>query len=116
ARVLKCSYAFIAEVDHQSVKTIAMYMKGEMIEQFEYMLEYTPCEHVVNEKRLCCYQECVQNLFPLDSDLIKFDIQSYLGIPLLHVDGTVIGILVVMHDQPLLDRFLAETILKIFSF
>lgn len=116
ARVLKCSYAFIAEVDHHCVKTIAMYKQGEMIEQFEYNLEHTPCENVVNEKRLCCYQECVQNFFPLDSDLTRFDIQSYLGIPLLHVDGTVIGILVVMNDQPLHDRTLAETILKIFSY
>ncbi|WP_173193418.1 EAL domain-containing protein [Paenibacillus alginolyticus] len=115
ARVLKCSYAFIAEVDHPCVKTIAMYKKGEMIEQFEYNLEHTPCKNVVNEKRLCCYQEYVQQLFPLDSDLTKYDIQSYLGIPLLHVNGTVIGILVVMNDQPLHDRSLAETILKIFS-
>lgn len=116
ARVLKCSYAFIAEVDHHCVKTIAMYKQGEMIEQFEYNLEHTPCENVVNEKRLCCYQEFVQHLFPLDSDLTRFDIQSYLGIPLLHVDGSVIGILVVMNDQPLHDSTLAETILRIFSF
>ncbi|NOU71111.1 EAL domain-containing protein [Paenibacillus sp. LMG 31458] len=116
ARVLKCSYAFIAEVDHHCVKTIAMYKQGEMIEQFEYNLEHTPCENVVNEKRLCCYQEFVQNLFPLDSDLTRFDIQSYLGIPLLHVDGSVIGILVVMNDQPIHDKTLTETILKIFSF
>lgn len=115
ARVLHFSVAFIAEVDHHVVKTIAMYKQGAMIEHFEYDLRNTPCENAINEKRLCCYHENVQTLFPFDSDLANHDIQSYMGVPLLHVDGTVIGILVVMNDKPLKDSLIAESILKIFS-
>lgn len=96
-------YAFIGEFfsDKNIVETISFSKNGEIMENFSYALEDTPCQDVY-EHGLCIYLENVQELFPKDLDLVKLNINSYIGIPLIKND-VPIGLIVLMDPEPIDD-------------
>ena len=61
----------------------------------------TPCEAVVRQHRLIHYPDRVLELFPKGSDLHRIGVVSYLGVPLLDADGTIMGHLAVIDRQPM---------------
>ena len=48
----------------------------------------------------CIYKSNVANLFPNDHLLAEMDIEAYLGTPLLGESANLIGILTLLHTQP----------------
>ena len=118
ASTLQVRYAFVAECQDESktrVRTLEFWEGECFSENFEYDVRGTPCEKVI-EGTVCYYTENVQALFPEDEDLVRLNLESYLGIPLSDDSGEVMGHLVVLGDTPL-DRGLSEVavLLKIFS-
>ena len=73
------------------LKSLAFWMNGEYVYDFEYRIENTPCERVVEEKRLVHIPDRVIELFPNDPDLCTLNAVSYAGVPLLRSDGSVWG-------------------------
>jgi formate hydrogenlyase transcriptional activator len=96
------SYAFVAEFARIAtrVRTVAYWGNGELRENVEYDLAGTPCEDVVRGG-LCHHPVGVQGKFPADKDLIDLGIESYLGVPLLDTEGTVLGHLAVFDERPM---------------
>ena len=90
---LKADCAIIGEItDESTVRVVSMQLDGEMIHDYTYSLEGTPCADVV-EKGCCTYPEGVSTLFPDDDDLVKLKAEGYVGTPLRDKDGTIIGVL-----------------------
>src|SRR5215467_3382543 len=58
--------------------SLAFWMNGDFIEHFEYPIDGTPCQVVIDEKRLVHYSERVVEFFPNDPDLVAFNAMSYL--------------------------------------
>ena len=88
ASVLEVRYAFVAECKNHTkthVQTLEFWEGGDFAENFEYEVHGTPCEKVL-DGTVCYHTENVQALFPEDNDLVRLQIESYLGIPL--VDGS----------------------------
>src|ERR1700756_4619870 len=81
--------------------SLAFWMNGEYIHDFEYNIEGTPCEVVIEEERLVHYPERVIELFPNDPDLVAFNAVSYAGVPLLNAEGRVFGHLSALDTRPL---------------
>ncbi len=102
ARAIGVSYAFVAEFagGNERVRTLAFWGKGELRENVEYALAGTPCEDVVRGG-LCHHPVGVKDKFPDDHDLAEMGIESYLGVPLLDGEGTVLGHLAVFDEQPM---------------
>ena len=50
---------------------------------------------------MCCYPEGVQQLFPKDHLLVEMGVESYLGMPLFDSEGNALGLLAVLHNQPM---------------
>jgi PAS domain S-box-containing protein len=73
------------------LRSLAFWMNGQYIPEYEYNIAGTPCEVVVEEARLVHYPERIIELFPNDADLTTFNAVSYAGVPLLKSDGTVFG-------------------------
>lgn len=73
------------------LRSLAFWMNGQYIPEYEYNIAGTPCEVVVEEARLVHYPERIIELFPNDADLTAFNAVSYAGVPLLKSDGTVFG-------------------------
>jgi len=87
---------------HKKVlKSLAFWMNGEYVYDFEYRIENTPCERVVEEKRLVHIPDRVIELFPNDPDLCTLNAVSYAGVPLLRPDGSVMGHLSALDTKPL---------------
>ena len=73
------------------LRSLAFWMNGQYIPEYEYNIAGTPCEVVVEEARLVHYPDRVIELFPNDADLTTFNAVSYAGVPLLKSDGAVFG-------------------------
>src|SRR5437867_3105146 len=117
ASALRVRYAFVAECVEgrdDRVRTRAFW-KGERIgENFEYDVAGTPCLRVLKGE-VGYYGKEVQRLFPDDRDLVELGAESYLGVPVLDPSGPLIGHLVILDDQPMVDPSRALAILRVFA-
>lgn len=85
-KVLGVDYAYIGLVkdnDPEAIRTIAASAKGEIIDNFEYSLQDTPCKAVIQQRKLCCYPNSVRALFPRAPLLAPLGVESYAAIPFL---------------------------------
>jgi PAS domain S-box-containing protein len=77
--------------ERKVLRSLAFWMNGNFIQEYEYNIEGTPCGVVIEEGRLVHYSERIIELFPNDPDLSAFNAVSYAGVPLLKSDGSVMG-------------------------
>ncbi|MGK7947750.1 MAG: EAL domain-containing protein [Xenococcaceae cyanobacterium] len=117
-RALAVDYVLVTEcLEHQNpskVRTLAFWSKENFAPNFEYSLTNTPCQKVINGLP-CYYPRSLQKIFPLDSDLIKYNAESYVGVPLVNSGDRVLGHLAVMGESPIEDGSLELSILQIFA-
>ncbi|MBM4124833.1 MAG: PAS domain S-box protein, partial [Nitrospira sp.] len=118
ARALKVRRAFVGVVDGTApprVRTLAVWNGAEFGANVEYALKGTPCEKVLLGKEFRRYASEVKRLFPDDPRLADWSIAGYGGSPLLDRDGRVLGILVVMDDQPITTTVDLMQIMAVFA-
>jgi formate hydrogenlyase transcriptional activator len=90
------SHAFVAEfADERRVRTLAYWNSDRIVPNIEFDLSGTPCEEVVSGG-ICHFSTGVQRRFPKE-----LGIESYLGVPLLSHEGTVLGHLCVFDEAPM---------------
>ncbi|RUT08148.1 hypothetical protein DSM106972_013160 [Dulcicalothrix desertica PCC 7102] len=117
-KVLGVDYVYIGLVDldnQEIIRTIAACAKGQIIENFEYLLRETPCEQVLQKRKLCCYPHRVQALFPKAPLLEPLGVESYVAVPFFDTIGLPLGLLGVMDGNALTNVQLAESLLTIFA-
>ncbi|MBD3883702.1 GAF domain-containing protein [Phormidium tenue FACHB-886] len=117
-RVLTVDYAYIGLLvgdNLTALRTIAVCAQGQTIENFEYLLQDTPCQKVIQQRKLCCYPQGVQALFPHAPLLAPLQIESYVAIPFFDSTGTPLGLLSVMDRKPLDNAHLSESLLTAFA-
>jgi formate hydrogenlyase transcriptional activator len=101
AAALNVRYAFVAELTepNRRVRTLAFWTGESFAPNFEYDLEGTPCQQVL-QGEVCHFEKDVQKLFPNDRHLVKLAAQSYLAVPLSNLNGQVLGHLAVLDVKP----------------
>ncbi|HWH71009.1 MAG TPA: PAS domain S-box protein, partial [Candidatus Sulfotelmatobacter sp.] len=117
AKVLGVKYALVGVLvagAPERVRTVAMWCRGDWVENCVYTLAGSPCANVVG-KQLCHYPSEVQRLFPRDPMLAEAGVVSYLGIPLYSSAGAALGVLCVMDEQPMPNSELAVSLMTIFA-
>ena len=116
ASAMGVSYAFVAEFDRATMRarTLAFWGKGTIRDNIEFDLAGTPCEDVIRSG-LCHHPRGVREKFPRDQDLVEMGIESYLGVPLLDVEGRVLGHLAVFDDRELPPEPRRLSIFRIFA-
>ncbi len=116
-RTLGVDYALAGRItgkDPQSIRTLAVSFRGEIQDNFEYLLEGTPCENVVTRGD-CTYSRGIQRLFPRDRMLVDMRAECYMGVPLRDSAGRVLGLMAVLDNKPLENEELADAIFKLFA-
>lgn len=114
-KTLSIDYVLISRVkDGKNASTLANYRLGGIHPNFVYALKNTPCEIIYGEK-LCSYPQNVQDLFPKDPILPKMKAQSYSGIPLWDSGGNPLGLIALIHTQPLHNINRIESVLQLVS-
>ncbi len=101
AAALGIRYSFVGHLLPGSrIRTLAFWKGDGFMDQVEYDLDGTPCTNVIAGET-CHYAQDVQNLFPLDRDLVTLGVSSYLAVPLKDPKGKVMGHLVAMDVKPM---------------
>jgi PAS domain S-box-containing protein len=101
--------------DRKVLRSLAFWMNGEYVEDYEYKLPGTPCGVVIDRGDLVHYPDRVIDLFPDDADLPKLNAVSYAGVPLFKPDGTVLGHLSALDTKPLKLTPDVESVFRIFA-
>jgi PAS domain S-box-containing protein len=117
AGVLDVDFAFVGKLtddNEERLETVAIYDAGQIVDNISYDLAGTPCEHVVGQE-FRYIPGRVQQLYPGRNMLSQMGFESYAGYPLFDSAGRPLGLIAVVHRQPLRERALVESILRIFS-
>jgi PAS domain S-box-containing protein len=116
AKVLGTPFAWVTEYleEKRRLKALAFWMEGKWVPDYETHIEGTPCETVVKSRNMVLYPERVVDLFP-DEQPRQLGVVSYMGAPLLDLDGKVLGHLAVMDRKPMPKEPRMEALFQIFA-
>ena len=115
AQVLRARYAFVTTCDDEKhARTLAFWKGDGFGENFDFDIADTPCERVLHGE-VCHYRQALQGLFPRDKLLADWQVESYLGVPMLDRSNRVIGHLAILDDKPMEADSRAIDLLKIFA-
>ncbi len=117
ATILQVDAAFIAVPcpdDPRSMQTHALFLDGEIRENFTYVLAGTPCETVV-DRTFRIYPSDLRQEFPGESDFQSLELESYAGYPLHDSTGKSVGLISIVSRAPMMNGEFIESILKIFA-
>ena len=117
AEVLDTAGAWVTEYlpEDNRLRALAFWLESRFVDHYEYDVYNTPCERVIEQKDLLHYPDKLIQLFPLDPDLKGQNAVSYMGVPLLDVDGKVLGHLAVLDTRPMPKEPMSQTIFRIFA-
>ncbi|HEX9509797.1 MAG TPA: sigma 54-interacting transcriptional regulator [Puia sp.] len=107
-------YAIVTECTDEEktqVRTLSYVDRQELQESFEYAIQGTPCEIVMQGKDYFC-PEALEKLFPETEEGIEF----YIGVPIYSPSsGEVIGHIAAYDPMPMTNEQNQTAILKIFA-
>ena len=99
----------------ERLRALAFWIGGAWIEDFEYGIAGTPCETAIKEARLV-HLDRIVDLYPGQPERLHGSgIVSYLGVPLLGTDQSVIGHLAVVDNRPMPAEKQLLTLFQIFA-
>lgn len=116
AKALRVDYVFVGEVTPQNagiIRTIAFCDHGSIVDNIEYQLAPATACGSVGCQTVCYFPEGARELYPEDEILSEFHAEAFIGHPLIGASGKVLGLLAVMHTQPLANPGQIQSILQI---
>ncbi|HXG49288.1 MAG TPA: PAS domain S-box protein, partial [Methylomirabilota bacterium] len=117
AKVLEAKWALVGEIlpdRPDRVRVLGHWAAGQAGPTFEYDLPGTPCADVARSQ-FCFYARHVTRRFPHDDLLKRMGAESYVGVPMNDPSGRTIGLVAVIHDQPMDATRHAEPLLRTFA-
>ncbi|MFL5345140.1 MAG: ATP-binding protein [Hyalangium sp.] len=100
--------------ERDSIRTLAFWHNGSLQRGIVYPLRGTPCDDAIRKTVFHCPDGMLER-FPDNELLTKLGIRGYLGAALKDGNGTAIGVLAVMHHQPLEAGALEHSLLAAFA-
>lgn len=117
AKVLGTHGAWVTEylVQPRRLRALAFWLGGQWVRDYEHAIEGTPCQAVVEGKRLVHYPDKILEIYPEEPDLRSIGAVSYMGVPLLDVDGKILGHLAILDTRPMPEDPRALALFRIFA-
>jgi diguanylate cyclase (GGDEF)-like protein/PAS domain S-box-containing protein len=109
-KTLKVRCAMVGRLDGENVHTQGLWIDDALADNTKYHLQGSPCEKVAKGDTLF-YTDKISSLYPQHQLFAKLGAKAYMGSPIYGPDASIIGVLVLLHDQaleatPLLRRVL----------
>jgi PAS domain S-box-containing protein len=118
AEILQVRYAAISEVldeAHSKVRILAFWTGQTWEENCDRDITHAPDRAVLDSGTIRHYPRNLQGLFPKAPELVELNAQSYIGIPLINSDGTILGILSVLDVKPMVRDTGFDSVMQIFA-
>jgi PAS domain S-box-containing protein len=97
------------------LKALAFWMGEQWLDGWEMVVNGTPCERVINERCLIHIPDNLLDIYGEDPDVKAVGAVSYMGMPLLDVDGKILGHLAVLDKRPMPPEPRTQTLFQIFA-
>jgi len=116
-RALGTQGAWVTEYlpERRLLRALAFRLGDDWVDAYEHPIDGTPCEVAVEGGRLVHYPDRVLELFPREANLRRMNAVSYMGVPLIDLDGSVLGHLAVMDGKPMPARSESVSVFEIFA-
>ncbi len=113
ATILSVRHVMLArfEPDGAHARTLAMWSRGRLIENFVYPLAGTPGEQLTGHEPYYFSDVCQQ--FPDDTTLAGLEVETYIGMPIATPDGRALGWIAAMDEGAIDTVSHIEEILRI---
>ena len=117
ARALGTHGAWVTEYlpESRRLRALAFRLGDAWVKDYEHPIDGTPCEVAIDERRLVHVPDRIIELYPEEPDLKRMRAVSYMGVPLLDLDGAVLGHLAVMDQRAMPERPESLTLFEIFA-
>jgi hypothetical protein len=79
----------------------AFWINDRFLDHFEYAIDGTACQSVIETKSRAHFPERLLDFFPNDADGAAVGAVSYMGTRLLDTDGILLGHLAVLDNRPM---------------
>ena len=99
----------------RSLEALAFWLNGQWIHDFEMKLEGTPCEEVFEQARLIHYPDNLLGFYPKNPNIKALGLRSYMGVPLLDLNGRILGHLAVLDTRPMPEAPRTFALFQIFA-
>lgn len=114
AAALNVSHVAVSRLVGDQLHALAAYADHQNQDPFSYQIEHTPCGASLQQGYYYCPTH-LQAEFPLDPDLVRLNLNSYLGLALRNSAGEAIGIICILDHIAIPEPQRAETLLRIFG-
>jgi len=117
AAALNTHGAWVTEYFPESrlIKALAFWMGDRWLDDWAMVIDGTPCERVIQERRLIHIPDNLLEIFGDDPDVRAVGAASYMGMPLLDLDGKVLGHLAVLDMRPMPAEPRTQALFQIFA-
>lgn len=102
AEKLQMSHCIIAEIseDGKTADTLAYIKKGRKEEKITFSLENTPCEEFLKTNQPLVLYNNASSSYSEDKLLGENSIATYIGVPIVDLQNTRLGLLILMDEKP----------------
>lgn len=117
ATAAQVRYALVGELlpgGKERIRTLAVWAGGRFVDNFEYDLAGTPCAQVLRE-RLCYVPSGFQQRFPAFTLSAGVNAEAYCGALLANAAGQPLGVLSLLHDEPIRTPFDLAHLVTLFA-
>ena len=93
AQALNTHGAWVTEYieEQRRIKALAFWMGEQWIHGWEMNIDGTACAEVIDRRCLVHFPDNLLNLYPNNADVKAIGAVSYMGVPLLDLDGKILG-------------------------
>ncbi|WP_202967299.1 sigma-54 interaction domain-containing protein [Nitrospira moscoviensis] len=117
AKALGTHGAWVTEYfpETRRLRALAFWMDGGWVKDYEVDIAGTPCERVIDTAQLVHFPDRILEIYPHEEELRQAGAVSYMGVPLLNTDGTILGHMAVIDRRPIPEEPRVHAIFRIFA-
>jgi PAS domain-containing protein len=117
AAALNTHGAWVTEyfTESRRLKALAFWMGANWLDGWEMVVDGTPCARVINERCLIHIPDNLLDIYGNDPDVRAVGAASYMGMPLLDLDETILGHLAVLDMRPMPHEPRTQALFQIFA-